>query len=85
MARFHVTQDETGYYQLTFENDAGELTLVSHQFASPDHLIKDAQDLIATGDYGDALIVVAAPRPAALEAAAAGGEYKRPAPRRAGE
>lgn len=88
MARFHITQDETGFYQLTFENDQGELTLVCHQFATPDHLIADAQDLVATGDYGDALIVIAPPRRRPSRAPAAGAgpkEYKRPAPRRAGE
>ena len=88
MARFHICQDETGFYQLAFENDEGELTLVSHQFEGPDHLIKDALDLVATGEYGDALIVIAPPRRRPARALAAGRrpqEYRRPAPRKAVE
>ena len=88
MARFHICQDETGFYQLSFENDQGELTLVSHQFATPDHLVTDALDLVATGDYGDAVIVIAPPRRTPARALAAGRgtrEYQRPAPRRAVE
>ena len=43
MSRFHVSQDDTGYFQLSFEDDAGELTLVSYQFEEPDQLIEDAK------------------------------------------
>ena len=39
MARFHVSQDETGYFQLTFEDDAGELRLVSYQAKTAEQLI----------------------------------------------
>ncbi len=86
MAKFHVSQDETGFYQLTFENDAGELTLVSHQFATPEQLVEDAQELVDTGEFGDALIVIGPSRPVSEEASeAAPVEYRRPAPRRAGE
>ena len=81
MSRFHISQDDTGYYQLAYESDEGELTLVSHQFPSADHLIDDARQLVATGDYGDALIVIAPPR---RDAPASGAPYTRPAPRKAG-
>ena len=82
MSRFHVSQDDTGYFQLTFENDAGELTLVSYQFEAPDQLIEDAKKLAESGDYGAATIVVdPARRPVAESADAEGG---RPSPRKAG-
>ena len=82
MSRFHVSQDDTGYFQLTFENDAGELTLVSYQFEEPDQLIEDAKKLAESGDYGAATIVVdPARRPVAESADAEGG---RPSPRKAG-
>ena len=87
MARFHVSQDETGFFQLTYENDRGELTLVSHQFDDPEQLIEDATELAASGEFGDATVLVApSPRPRpAFEARIAGVAYRRPAPRRAGE
>lgn len=81
MSRFHISQDDTGYYQLTYESDEGELTLVSHQFPRADHLIDDARQLVATGDYGDALIVIAPPR---RDVSASGAPYTKPAPRKAG-
>lgn len=85
MAKFHVVQDETGFYQLTFENDAGELTLVSHQFATPEQLIEDAQELVETGEFGEAVVVIGPSRPALEALSEAPLEYRRPAPRRAGE
>lgn len=85
MAKFHVSQDETGFYQLAYENDAGELTLVSHQFATPEQLIEDARELVETGEFGDALVVIGPSRPVPEAAPGAPAEYRRPAPRRAGE
>jgi hypothetical protein len=58
MGRFHISQDETGYFQLTYENDAGELALVSYQFDSPDQLVEDATKLAESGQFGRATIVV---------------------------
>ena len=87
MPRFHVTQDETGYFQLTYENDQGELTLVSHQFDTPKQLIEDAVQMAASGDFGRAVVVIdpgrrQSPSPAA--AAPASSDYRSPAPRKAG-
>jgi hypothetical protein len=82
MARFHVSQDEAGYFQLTYENDQGELTLISDQFDEPTQLIEDATERAASGEFGDATVLVAPQRRAAVAESAAGG---RPAPRRAGE
>lgn len=83
MARFHVSYDETGHCQLTFENDQGELTLVSYQGVSPGQLVEDAIELVRSGQFGAATVLVdPTPRPMAesLEAAVP----SRPAPRRAG-
>ena len=58
MPKLHVSQDETGYWQLTLEQDDGSLTLLSHQFPSPEHLIQDARDLVAEGKVPGGVIVV---------------------------
>ena len=83
MSRFHVSQDDTGYFQLSFEDDAGELTLVSYQFEEPDQLIEDAKKLAESGEYGAATVLVDPTRRPVAEAADAEGD--RPAPRKAGE
>ena len=85
MSRFHISQDETGFWQMSFEDDSGHLSLVSHQFRSPEHLIEDAHEMVASGDFPNATVVVAPPRPAgaAPKDVAGDAEYKRPAPRKA--
>jgi hypothetical protein len=85
MSRFHISQDETGFWQMSFEDDEGTLSLVSHQFPSPDHLIEDAHEMVDGGNFPDATIVVAPPQRSveAVDAAAVPRDYKRPAPRRA--
>ena len=80
MARFHVSQDETGYFQLTYEDDAGDLTLVSYQFATPEQLIEDAAELALSPEYAGATVVV---DPARRRVAESAGPT-RPAPRKAG-
>ena len=49
MSQLHISQDETGYWQLSLEDDDGKLSLLSHRFPSPDHLIEDARELVAEG------------------------------------
>ena len=87
MSRFHVTQDETGFFQLTYENDEGELTLVSHQFNSPKQLIEDAVQMAKSGDFGKAVVVIDPARneSRAKAASEASSSYRRPAPRKAGQ
>ena len=85
MARFHVSQDETGYFQLTFENDAGELRLVSYQAKTAEQLIERAIELVRSGEFGDAGIVAdVISRPTARAASAADEQVWRPEPRKAG-
>ena len=86
MARLHITQDETGFWQLSLEDDGGQLTLLSHQFPTPDHLIQDARELVEDGTVADAVILIGPPRP--RRAAVREGpprEYKRPAARKAAD
>jgi hypothetical protein len=86
MARFHVSQDETGYFQLTLENDAGELRLVSYQAKTAEQLLERAVELVRSGEFGDATILAdVTVRAPAAATAAAGEQSWRPAPRRAGE
>ena len=56
MARLHISQDDTVFWQLSFEDDAGALTLISHQFSAPDHLIEDARELVKKGRVPGAAI-----------------------------
>jgi hypothetical protein len=86
MARLHISQDETGFWQLSFEDDDGTLTLISHQFPSPDHLIEDARELVKKGRVADAAIIIGPPggrRGLAESPAAAPRRYVKPAPRKA--
>jgi hypothetical protein len=82
MSRFHISQDETGYFQLSFEDDAGELTLVSYQCEDADQLVEDASRLAESGEFGAATVVVDPRRHPVAEGIGLEGE--RPAPRRAG-
>ncbi len=82
-ARFHVSQDETGYFQLTYEDEHGALTLVSHQFDTPKQLIEDAVEMAESGEFGDAVVVVDGRRRGVAETASAAARDERPAPRRA--
>ena len=84
MARLHISQDETGFWQLTFEDDGGALTLISHQFTSPDHLIQDARELVESGKVPGAVIVIGPPQEEGARAlAGARRKYVKPAPRKA--
>ena len=84
MVKFHVSQDETGNFQLAYEDEGGELTLVSHDFITPDQLVEDAMKLAASGKFGQAIVVVDPVRRAmAFSADAASASDDIPAPRRA--
>ena len=85
MAKLHISQDDTGFWQMSFEDDDGTLTLISHQFPEPDHLIEDARELVEKGKVPNAAIVIGAPRPAARSRARGGADYTKPAPRKAVE
>ena len=83
MARLHISQDDTGFWQLAFEDDDGALTLISHQFSAPDHLIEDARELVDKGRVPGATIVIGPPRALATGARALPRRYSKPVPRRA--
>jgi len=84
MAVLHISQDETGYWQLTLEADDGTLTLISHQFRSPEHLIQDARELVDEGKVPNGVVVIGPPAPAdvATARAARRGDYQTPEPRK---
>jgi hypothetical protein len=88
MDKLHITQDDFGYWMLSLEKEDGTLTLMAHQFVTPDHLIENANELVSEGKV-HAVILIDPPRPHAgphVEALAAGAaeDYKKPAPRKAG-
>jgi hypothetical protein len=83
MARLHISQDDTGFWQMSFEDDDGALTLISHGFPAPDHLIEDARQLVEKGKVPGAAIVIGPPRaPATTAHAQARREYSKPAPQK---
>jgi hypothetical protein len=84
MDKFHITQDDFGFWMLSLEKEDGTLSLVAHHFSAPEHLIENANEMIAEGKVR-AVVVVDPPksRPAA-RAAATSAAYTKPAPRKAG-
>jgi hypothetical protein len=85
MAKLHITQDEHDFWMLSLEKDDGTLTLLAHQFATPDKVIEMARELVDEKKVR-AAIVIDPPRPTggAVAAAAPPDDYKKPAPRKAG-
>jgi hypothetical protein len=83
MPKLHISQDETGYWQLSLEDDDGKLSLLSHQFPSPDHLIEDARELVADGKVPGGVIIIAPPEPQDVAARDVQKPYRKPAPQRA--
>jgi len=87
MDKLHITQDDSGYWMLSLERADGTLSLVAHQFETPDHLIENASELIREGKV-TATIVIDPPRSQPEASARAASEddkdYKKPAPRKAG-
>lgn len=84
MDKLHISQDDYGYWMLSLEQEDGTLSLLAHQFAAPDHLIENANELIAEKKV-NAVVVIDPPRPQP-EAMTRGApeDYKKPAPRKAG-
>ena len=85
MPRLHISQDDTGFWQLSFEDDAGALTLISHQFPAPDHLIQDARELVEKGRVPGAAIIIGPPRAIDIREGAMSRRYSKPAPRKAAD
>jgi hypothetical protein len=83
MPKLHISHDETGYWQLSLEDDDGKLSLLSHQFPSPDHLIEDARELVADGKVPGGVINIAPPELQDVAARDVQQPYKKPAPQRA--
>ena len=85
MTKLHISQDETGCWQLAFEDADGHLSLISHQFPSPEHLIEDARELVVSGRAPDAVIIIGPPRSAETPSANLERRrpYAKPLPRRA--
>jgi len=84
MDRLHITQDDYGYWMLSLEREDGTLTLLAHQFASPDHLIENANELIKEGKL-KAVVMVDPPRRDPVNSSpAAPDDYAKPEPKKAG-
>jgi hypothetical protein len=90
MEKLHITQDDYGFWMLSLEKADGELQLLAHQFAAPQHLIENAHELVEDGTHPNAVVLVDPPRKendfaaTAAPAKVAPMEYRRPQPRKAG-
>ena len=85
MDKLHITQDEHGYWMLSLEQEDGAMSLLAHHFATPQHLVENAHELVDTGRVR-AAIVIDPPRPHSdEEQALAPDNAPHPVPRRAGE
>ena len=82
MPRLHISQDETGYWQLSLEDDDGKLSLLSHQFPSPEHLIEDARELVADGKVPGGVIVIGSATSPDARARAVRKPYAKPLPQK---
>ena len=83
MNKLHITQDDHGYWMLSLEREDGSMHLLAHQFPTSDHLIKNANDMVADGNV-KAVVIVDPPRDRPAPAAETTAAYRKPAPRKAG-
>ena len=84
MDKLHITQDEHGYWMLSLEKVDGSMSLLAHQFSTPDHLIENANELVAKGTV-NAVVVLDPPRPQSEKLRAEAPEDDtKPVPRKAG-
>ena len=84
MDTLHITQDDDGFWMLSLEREDGDLSLLAHRFATPDHLIENANELMASGKV-KAVILIDPPREdSSLRQAASAEDSADPAPRKAG-
>jgi hypothetical protein len=82
MMKLHVTQDDHDYWMLSLEQEDGSLTLLAHQFATPDKVLEMALERAAKLN---ASILIDPPRPVSTRAASeSSSDYEKPQPRRAG-
>ena len=84
MNKLHITQDDYGFWMLSYEQEDGTLSLVAHQFADPEHLIEHANELVRERNL-NAVVMIEPPRTAPTREATAAEGYSKPEPRRAGE
>lgn len=83
MATLHISQDDTKCWQLSFEDDTGQLTLISHSFPAADHLLEDARELVARNKVPPGTVIMLAPPRFAVPRSEADPPYCKPEPRRA--
>jgi len=84
MTKLYITQDDYGFWQMSVEDEAGNLRLLAHHAETSAHLVENAHELVETGRYPDAVVIVDPPRATARVASATGG-YQTPPPRKAGQ
>ena len=79
----HISQDDTKCWQLSFEDDEGVLTLISHSFPSADHLLDDARDLVARRKVPPSTVICLGPPRFEAPRSESDPNYCKPAARRA--
>jgi hypothetical protein len=83
--RLHVTQDSSGFWLLSVEEEDGSLKLLAHQFPSRELLLHEANTLAAQGHLQGSEVVADPPQQVAesLAPQAGAAQYVRPQPKRA--
>ena len=86
MPKLHISMDHTGFWQMTAEDDDGNLTLISHGFPSSDHLLQDARELLEKGKVPPTTeIVVGQPKASEVVESERAEPYSKPAPQEVAE
>ena len=86
MAKLHISMDDTGFWQMAAEDDDGSLTLISHGFPSPDHLIQDARELVDKGKVPPTTeIIVGPPKASGVVEREREQPYSKPEPQEVAE
>ena len=84
MDKLHIAQDDDGYWMLSLEREDGQMSVLAHEFATPDHLIENANELVAKGRV-NAVVVIDPPRQGTPQRQnAAASDRPTPSPKKAG-
>ena len=85
MDKLHITQDDHGFWMLSLETSDGALSLLAHQFSTPDKAIHIANELIREHKL-TATVLIDPPRPAPETTgdAPVPDDYAKPVPKKAG-
>ena len=89
ITKLHITQDDRGYWLMSFEDEDGRLSRITSLHEDRLHLVNDALEMVEKKIYPGATVVIEAGRPRPSNRAETFGmlesphRQRRPPPRRA--